>query len=101
MKTWQLFMVALILLIGCGAAASESKFVEEQIVETVECSLGHGASQDVRRLEVHTKEAGCVLFYFKYGKNQKIANARRGVDVCKGELKKVRKTLEGSGYQCK
>lgn len=70
---------------------------EVQVVEGVTCAL----RQDSRRLEVHTFEAGCTLHYTKFGKNEQIAQAKRGVDICKEALKKVRTKLEGSGYACK
>lgn len=73
------------------AAASE-----EQVVEAIGCKNG----ADTRRLEVHTKDAGCLLHYTKAGKTSQIARASHGVDICKENLAKVRKTLEGAGYHC-
>lgn len=70
--------------------------IEEQLVEGISCKNG----QETRRLEVHTKDAGCVLQYFKAGKVSQIAMARHSVDLCKDNLRKVRSTLEGAGYRC-
>lgn len=98
------FLVASIILLACvplssQAADSPAKAVEEevQIVEAFDCTH----DKDVRRLEVLTREAGCSLQYYKFGKRNEMAVAKRGVEVCKGGLKKIRTTLEASGYQCK
>jgi hypothetical protein len=79
---------------GKAAAPGAS---EEAVVEAVECTHG----KEVRRLEVHTKEAGCTLHYAKSGKTSQIANANHGVELCQSNLKKVRETLEKGGYSCK
>ncbi len=70
--------------------------MEEQLVQGVSCKNG----AETRRLEVHTKDAGCVLQYFKAGKVSQIAMARHSVDLCKNNLEKVRANLEGAGYRC-
>lgn len=94
MKSWILFTVV------CGMFCLAQNLLaveEEQVVEVISCSHG----EDVRKLEISTKGAGCELHYFKAGKSSRIAKANRGVDVCKDRLQQVRKTLEGSSYQCK
>lgn len=100
MKVWRMIvtLMALPLIFSGSVFAETTKIVEEEaIVEAVACVHG----KETRRLEVHTKEAGCRLQYFKFGKSSEIALARRGVEVCREGLKRVRRTLEGSGYQCK
>jgi|GEM_PF-6086569 len=81
------------------SAENNSKVAEEevQIVEAFDCTH----DKDVRRLEVLTREAGCSLQYHKFGKRNEVAVAKRGVEVCKSGLSKIRKTLETSGYVCK
>jgi len=68
---------------------------EEQIVESAECSLG----KDIRKLEVQTRKAGCVLHYTKAGKMEVIASYKHGVEPCQDTLKKVRANLERSGCE--
>jgi hypothetical protein len=84
-----------LLPIGSLALAAEPAS-EEQIVAQAVCKK----PSETRRLEAHTKDAGCVLHYHKDGKDNQIAKARRGVDVCTENLEKVRKTLEGGGFKC-
>ena len=99
------FILALCLsfFVGSPLASAEPKSAkvvdaeEVQVVEGVSCVL----REDSRRLEVHTFEAGCKLQYSKFGKTAQIAQAKRGVDICKEALQKVRTKLEGSGYACK
>jgi hypothetical protein len=69
---------------------------EEQVVTALTCKNG----EVVRKLEVLTKDAGCVTHYTKAGKTEQIAASKRGVDLCKEHLDKVRKALERGGYQC-
>ena len=104
MKSW-LIVSAVLVLFLCGRgqlalaetkAAPPQSMPEEQLVEGVGCKLG----QEARRLEVHTKEAGCSLQYFRSGKNKEIAAAKHGVQLCKDKLKQVRGTLETAGYKC-
>jgi hypothetical protein len=75
------------------AEATTAAAEEEQIVERAECSLG----EDIRRLEVQTSGAGCVLHYAKAGKVEVIASYKHGVEPCRDTLKKVRGNLEGAG----
>ncbi len=78
------------------AEAHANATSEEQIVEAIACKN----KGENRRLEVQTKDAGCILRYFKYNQTQEIAKARRGVELCKENLRKVRVTLERGGYSC-
>lgn len=70
---------------------------EEQIVAAAECSK----DKDIRRLEAHTRKAGCTLQYFKAGTTSEIASAQHSVELCRDRLKKVQARLEASGYKCK
>jgi len=89
-------IVAALAVLVCGhshcvfaePAISPPQALEEevQVVEGVDCSHG----KDVRRLEVLTRQAGCRLLYFKFGKSNELALARSGVEICKDELKNVR-----------
>ena len=78
------------------AADSKPPASEEQIVESIACSK----EKETRRLEVVTNDAGCLLHYHKGGKVTEAARARRGVDVCRENAKKVRSRLEAGGWKC-
>lgn len=78
------------------AADSKSATAEEQIVESVVCTN----QKETRRLEVVTNDAGCLLHYQKGGKVNEAARARRGVEVCLKNLKKVQSLLEEAGWKC-
>lgn len=86
------------LVAGASLTSAETKSAatEEQLVEGIACKNG----KESRRLEVHTKDAGCTLQYTKGGKAQEVANSRHGVELCKSKLVQVRTTLEKGGYKC-
>lgn len=84
---------------GAEGKKTKSAIVEEgpQIVEAVDCKNG----QDTRRLEVQTRDAGCVLLYTKFGKTLQIGQSRRNVELCRQKLHEVQANLEKAGHSCK
>lgn len=103
MQKWP-FILALGMLGSLGlssVAFAEAKNgapspIEEQVVQSISCKNGN----DLRQLEVHTQNAGCVLNYTKYGKTSQVAVARNGVELCQAKLKNVKTRLDEGGYRC-
>lgn len=104
MKTFRLFTLSVASWIALTTLVQAEKkeapatpAAEEQLVEGVECIH----DKDVRKLEVMTKDAGCVAHYTKGGTSSQIGNSRKGVELCRSSIEKVRKNLEAAGYECK
>lgn len=85
------------ILAGAGVSVSWAAAEDEQVVAAADCVK----EKDTRRLEAQTHKTGCVLHYFKGKKTTEIAASRRGVELCREKLAKVRDTLTASGFVCK
>ena len=85
------------VLAWAGAGVSWAAAEDEQVVAAADCVK----DKDIRRLEAQTNKTGCVLHYSKSKKTTEIAASRRGVELCREKLAKVRDTLTASGFVCK
>ena len=57
-------------------------------------------NKDIRQVNVEKASGRCEVFYTKYGEREQVAWAEATPTLCGDVSQKIRKNIEGAGFQC-
>ncbi len=114
MKRIYVLLTALMFAVVCGCSSEQKKqdttYPAMQTASKTDqksasshstgSSLECTRANDVRKIEIQSKDAGCDVMYTKFGHTKSVASDAAGNAYCEKTLAHMKQKLEAAGFQC-